>query len=169
VLISQIILPQDLMEIQTRRVIAAQQQEMYVQQQKAEERRIATANTRATADKQPDLVAAQVGVQISEQTRQQTIIQAEGQSRAIELVGEAEGKKILAVGTATAEAYEKQVAAVGQFNLTGIEVAKAVASAGLKITPDILVSGGGDGSGGIFSAFIVQLLAGKNTGSHHTA
>jgi regulator of protease activity HflC (stomatin/prohibitin superfamily) len=169
VLISQIILPQDLMEIQTRRVIAAQQQEMYVQQQKAEERRIATANTRATADKQLDLVAAQVGVQISEQTRQQTIIQAEGQSRAIELVGEAEGKKILAVGTATAEAYEKQVAAVGQFNLTGIEVAKAVASAGLKITPDILVSGGGDGSGGIFSAFIVQLLAGKNTGSHHTA
>ena len=169
VLISQIILPQDLMEIQTRRVIAAQQQEMYVQQQKAEERRIATANTRATADKQPDLVAAQVGVQISEQTRQQTIIQAEGQSRAIELVGEAEGKKILAVGTATAEAYEKQVAAVGQFNLTGIEVAKAVASAGLKITPDILVSGGGDGSGGIFSAFIAQLLAGKNTGSHHAA
>jgi uncharacterized membrane protein YqiK len=169
VLISQIILPQDLMEIQTRRVIAAQQQEMYVQQQKAEERRIATANTRATADKQPDLVAAQVGVQISEQTRQQTIIQAEGQSRAIELVGEAEGKKILAMGTATAEAYEKQVAAVGQLNLTGIEVAKAVASAGLKITPDILVSGGGDGSGGIFSAFIAQLLAGKNTGSHHAA
>jgi len=169
VLISQIILPQDLMEIQTRRVIAAQQQEMYVQQQKAEERRIATANTRATADKQLDLVAAQVGVQISEQTRQQTIIQAEGQSRAIELVGEAEGKKILAMGTATAEAYEKQVAAVGQLNLTGIEVAKAVASAGLKITPDILVSGGGDGSGGIFSAFIAQLLAGKNTGSHHTA
>jgi regulator of protease activity HflC (stomatin/prohibitin superfamily) len=44
VLISQIILPQDLMEIQTRRVIAAQQQEMYVQQRKAQETRIATAS-----------------------------------------------------------------------------------------------------------------------------
>ena len=162
VLISQIILPQDLMGIQTRRVIAAQQQEMYVQQQLAEQQRIATVNTRATADKQPDLVAAQIGVQISEQTRQQTIIQAEGQSRAIELVGDAEGKKILAMGSATAEAYQKQVAAVGQLNLTGIEVAKAVAGAGLKITPDILVGGGSDGGGGIFSAFVAQLLAAKH-------
>ncbi len=53
VLISQIILPQELMEIHTRRVIAAQQQEMFVEQQKAEEKRIATENTRAQAD-QPD-------------------------------------------------------------------------------------------------------------------
>ena len=78
------------------------------------------------------------------------------------MVGEAEGKKILAVGSATAQAYEKQVAAVGQLNLTGIEVAKAIAGAGLKITPDILVAGNGaDGSGSIFSAFIAQLIAGK--------
>lgn len=170
VLISQIILPQDLMGIQTKRVIAAQQQEMYVQQQKAEERRIATDNTRATADKQPDLVAAQVGVQIAQQTKQMTITEAEGQARAIEVVGEAEGKKILAVGSATAEAYQKQVAAVGQLNLTGIEVAKAIASAGLKITPDILVGGGGaDGSGGVFSAFVAQLLAGKHSAVNREA
>ena len=107
VLISQIILPEELMEIQTRRVIAAQQQEMYVEQQKAEQKRIATDNTRAKADRQPDLVAAQIGVQIAEQTKQRTIIEAEGRARAVELEGEAEGKKILAVGSATAEAYEQ--------------------------------------------------------------
>lgn len=160
VLISQIILPQELMEIHTRRVIAAQQQEMFVEQQKSEEKRIDTENTRAKADKQVELVAAQIGVQVAEQTRQKTIIEAEGRARAVELEGEAEGKKILAVGTATAEAYEQQVAAVGQLNLAGIEVTKAVATAGLKITPDIMVAGGGDGgSGNIFSAFIAQLLA----------
>ncbi|MBK5294104.1 MAG: hypothetical protein JJE04_20805 [Acidobacteriia bacterium] len=165
VLISQIVLPQNLMEIQTKRVIATQQQEMYVEQQRAEEKRIATDNTRATADKQPDLVAAQVGVQIAEQTRQQTIIRAEGEARAIEMLGQASGKKVLAVGSATAEAFQKQVAAVGQLNLTAIEVAKSIAAAGLKITPDILVgAGAADGSSGIFSAFLAQLLTGKDVG-----
>ncbi|HLB23848.1 MAG TPA: SPFH domain-containing protein [Dehalococcoidia bacterium] len=162
VLISQIILPQELMEIQTRRVIAAQQQAMFVEQQKAEEKRIDTENTRAKADKQPELVAAQISVQVAEQTRQQTILMAEGRARAVELEGAAEGQKILAVGQATAEAYEQQVAAVGQLNLAGIEVTKSIASAGLKITPDIMVAGGGDGGGAnIFSAFIAQLLAGN--------
>ena len=160
VLISQIILPQELMEIQTRRVIAAQQQAMFVEQQKAELKRIDTENTRAKANKQIELVSAQVGVQIAEQTKQTTVIEAEGRARAVELQGEAEGKKILAIGTATAEAYDKQVEAVGQANLAGIEVTKAIAAAGLKITPDVLVGGGSDGNGSnVFAAFIAQLLA----------
>jgi len=160
VLISQIILPQDLMEIHTRRVIAAQQQAMFIEQQRAEQERIATENTRATADKQIELVAAQVGVQIAEQTKQKTIIEAEGRAQAVRVEGEAEGSKILAIGTATAEAYEKQVEAVGQLNLAGIEVTKSIAGAGLKITPDIMV-GGTDGASGanVFTAFIAQLLA----------
>jgi uncharacterized membrane protein YqiK len=163
VLISQIILPQELMEIHTRRVIAAQQQEMFVEQQKAEEKRVDTENTRAKADKQVELVAAQIGVQVADQVRQQTILNAEGRARAIELEGNAEGQKILAIGNATAEAYEKQVEAVGQMNLAGIEVTKSIAAAGLKITPDIMVGGGGgaDGNANVFSAFIAQLLAGN--------
>jgi regulator of protease activity HflC (stomatin/prohibitin superfamily) len=165
VLISQIVLPQELMSIQTRRVIAAQQQEMFIEQQKAEQQRIATENTRAQANQQIDLVTAQIGVQVAEQTKQRTIIEAEGRARAVEVEGAAEGSKILAVGSATAEAYEKQVAAVGQGNLAGIEITKTISEAGLKITPDILVNGGeGDGNGGgnIFSAFIAQLLS-RNT------
>ena len=162
VLISQIILPRDLMDIQTRRVIAAQQQAMFVEQQKSEQQRIATENTRAQADKQIELVAAQIGVQVAEQTRQRTVIEAEGRARAVELEGNAEGTRIRAVGDATAEAYDKQQEAVGQSNLFGIEVAKAIAAAGLKITPDIVVTGGGDGGGGgIFSAFLAQMLAGQ--------
>src|SRR5262249_49485860 len=45
VLISQIILPQELLQIHTSRVIAAQQQEMFIEQQRAEQTRIATENT----------------------------------------------------------------------------------------------------------------------------
>ncbi len=159
VLISQIILPQQLMEIQTKRVIAAQQQAMFVEQQKAEQKRIDTENTRAKADKQIDLVAAQIGVQVAEQTKSKTILEAEGRARAVEVEGNAEGSRILAVGSATAEAYEKQVMAVGQQNLATIEVTKAVAGAGLKITPEIVVSGNDGGGGNLFAAFVAQLLA----------
>ncbi len=68
-------------------------------------------------------------------------------------------------GWTQAEAYDKQVAAVGQGNLAGIEVAKAIAAAGLKITPDVLVSGGGDGSSSnVFAAFMAQLLAQNASG-----
>ena len=165
VLISAIILPKELMDIQTRRVIAAQQQAMFVEQQKAEHERIATENTRAQADQQITVVTAQIGVQVAEQTRQKTIIEAEGRARAIVVEGEAEGTKILAVGTATAQAYDLQQQAVGQSNLFGIEVAKAIADAGLKITPDIVVSGGnGDGgNANIFGAFLAQMLASNRT------
>jgi regulator of protease activity HflC (stomatin/prohibitin superfamily) len=160
VLISQIILPQELMEIHTRRVIAAQQQAMFIEQQKAEQERVATENTRAKADMQVQLVSAQVGVQIAEQTKLKTIVEAEGRARAVQVEGEAEGKKILAIGKATAEAYDRQVEAVGQMNLAGIEVTKSIAAAGLTITPEILIAGdGGGGSGNVFSAFIAQLLA----------
>lgn len=165
VLISQIILPQELMSIHTRRVIAAQQQAMYIEQQKSEQERIATENTRAQADQQIALVTAQIGVQVAEQTRQKTVIEAEGRARAIELEGSAEGARIRSIGDATAEAYDKQQEAVGQSNLFGIEVAKAIAAAGLKITPDIVVGGGsgGDGSANIFAAFLAQMLAGNRT------
>jgi len=135
---------------------------MFIEQQKAEQERIATENTRAKADKQIELVAAQIGVQIAEQTKLKTIVEAEGRARAVQVEGEAEGKKILAIGKATAEAYDKQVAAVGQLNLAGIEVTKSIAGAGLKITPDIMVAGGDSGGGGsanVFTAFIAQLLA----------
>jgi regulator of protease activity HflC (stomatin/prohibitin superfamily) len=160
VLISQIILPEELMHIHTRRVIAMQQQEMFIEQQRSEQQRIGTENTRAQADQQVNLVSAQIGVQIAEQTRQKTVIEAEGRARAVELEGNAEGTKILAIGNATAEAYDLQQQAIGQGNLFGIEVAKAIATAGLKITPDIVVGGGNDGGGGIFSAFLAQMLAG---------
>jgi regulator of protease activity HflC (stomatin/prohibitin superfamily) len=101
---------------------------------------------------------------VAEQTKKKTIIEAEGRARAVQVEGEAEGKKILAVGSATAEAYDKQVEAVGQLNLAAIEVTKSVAAAGLKITPDIMVGGGADGGGNIFAAFIAQLLASNRAG-----
>lgn len=171
VLICQITLPQDLMDTQTKKIIAQQQQAMYQDQQKAEQTRIATEKTRAEADQQKNLVEAEIGVKIAEQNKEKAIrfaegeaesirLRAEGEAKGIRARGEAEGAKILAMGEATAKAYELQNKAVGQQGVTAIEIAKQIAAGNIKVTPDFLVQGG-DNLGGLVSAFLTDILVGK--------
>lgn len=176
VLICQIVLPERLMETLTNKVVAFQQKSMYDAQQEAEGRRSEMEKTKAQANLQPNLVKAEIDVQIASQTRQQSIILAEGKGQATKLeqegiaagiaaVGRAEGEKIRAVGDATASSYASQAAALGQAPLATIELMKQVAGGKLKITPDILIQGGGgDGngnSGNVLAAFIASLMAGR--------
>ncbi|MBI3125823.1 MAG: hypothetical protein HYZ10_15615 [Ignavibacteriales bacterium] len=169
VLICQINLPQELMDTQTKKIIAQQQQAMYQDMQKAEQTRIATEKTRAEADQQKNLVEAEIGVKIAEQNKQKAIRFAEGESESIRLratgealgikaKGDAEGSKILAIGESTAKAYELQNKAVGQQGVTAIEIAKQIASGNVKVTPDFLVQGG-DNLGGLLSAFLTNIIA----------
>jgi regulator of protease activity HflC (stomatin/prohibitin superfamily) len=169
VLICQINLPQELMDTQTKKIIAQQQQAMYQDMQKAEQTRIATEKTRAEADQQKNLVEAEIGVKIAEQNKQKAIRFAEGESESIRLravgealgikaTGDAEGSKILAIGESTAKAYELQNKAVGQQGVTAIEIAKQIASGNIKVTPDFLVQGG-ESLGGLLSAFLTNIIA----------
>lgn len=169
VLICQINLPQELMDIQTKKIIAQQQQTMFEDQQRSEQTRIAMEKTRAEADQQKNLVEAEIGVKIAEQNKQKTIkfaeadaesirLRAEGEAKGIRAKGEAEGSKILAIGEATAKAYELQNRAVGQQGVTAIEIAKQIASGNVKVTPDFLVQGG-DNVASLLSAFLTQNIA----------
>ncbi len=148
VLICQINLPQELMDTQTKKIIAQQQEAMYSDQQKAEQSRIATEKTRSEADQQKNLVEA-------ESIR----LRAVGEASGIKARGEAEGSRILAMGEATAKAYELQNRAVGQAGVTAIEIAKQIAAGNIKVTPDFLVQGG-DSVGGLLSAFLTKHIAG---------
>ncbi len=172
VLICQIKLPQDLMDTQTMKIIAQQQQAMYQEQQKAEQTRIATEKTRSEADQQKNLVEAEIGVKIAEQNKQKAIrfaegeaesirLRAEGEAKGIKAKGDAEGSKILAIGEATAKAYELQNKAVGQQGVTAIEISKQIAAGNVKVTPDFLVQGG-DGIGGLLSAYLTSLITKKD-------
>ena len=109
VLICQIILPARLMETLTSKVVATQQMAMFDAQQDAEGRRKEMEKTKAQADLQPNLVKAEIDVQIASQQKQTQIILAEGKSRSIRLeqegtaagieaVGKAEAAKVLAIG-----------------------------------------------------------------------
>ena len=155
VLICQINLPQELMETQTKRIIAEQQKQMFAMQQEAEAARISTEKTRATADQQGELVKAEIGVKVADQQKQKTIVLAEGEAEGIRLRGEGEAKKIEAIGQATAEAYRKQNAALGQQAITAIEVIKKVAEGNIRITPDILVAGE---KGGLLDILLAQFV-----------
>lgn len=169
VLICQINLPQELMDTQTKKIIAQQQQAMYQDQQKAEQTRIAMEKTRSEAEQQKNLVEAEIGVKIAEQNKMKAIrtaegdaegirLRAEGEAKGIKATGEAEGAKILAMGEATAKAYELQNKAVGQQGVTAIEIAKQIAAGNVKVTPDFLVQGDGN-LGGLLSAFLTNKLA----------
>jgi len=172
VLICQIVLPERLMQTLTNKVVAAQQMSMFDSQQEAEARRREMEKTKAQADLQPQLVKAEIDVQIATQSKQSAIITAEGKSQSIKLeqegvaagiaaVGKAEGEKILAIGQATAEAYQRQSAAVGQGPLAMIEVMKRVSDGKIKITPDIVVGGGHNGDGAsanMLAAFMASLM-----------
>jgi regulator of protease activity HflC (stomatin/prohibitin superfamily) len=171
VLICQIKLPQELMDTQTKKIIAQQQLAMYQEQQKAEGTRIATEKTRAEADQQKNLVEAEIGVKIAEQNKQKAIrfaegegesvrLRAEGEAKGIRAKGEAEGARILAIGESTAKAYELQNKAVGAQGVTAIEIAKQVAAGNVKVTPDFLVQGG-ENLGGLLSAYLTSLMTAK--------
>ena len=172
VLICQIELPQDLMDTQTKKIIAEQQKAMYEAEQVTEQARISTEKTRAQANQQASLVTAEIGVQIAEQEKAKAIKNAEGAGESerlkaigsaagVKAIGEAQASAILAKGKATAEAYQLQNTALGADAVTAIEVTKQIAEGKIKITPDLLVQG--DGGGGLLSTFLAQLVSRQNT------
>jgi uncharacterized membrane protein YqiK len=73
-----------------------------------------------------------------------------GQAEAdiLKRVGQAEAEKILAIGESTAESYRLQVEAMGDRNFSNFKIAETIGKSGMKVTPDILITGGGNGGGG---------------------
>ena len=92
VLICQIRLPEDLMQTQTKRIIAEQQQEMYKMEQRSQAERTEMEKMRATADQQPTLVASEIAVKVATQKKTEMITLAEGNAEAKALEGTGEGQ-----------------------------------------------------------------------------
>ncbi|MEN6350042.1 MAG: SPFH domain-containing protein [Syntrophomonas sp.] len=159
VLICQIQIPEALMETQTNKVIAAQQQDMYSQQREAEVKRIDMERTRAQANKQGEIVTAEVGVKVAEQDKIKTVTIAEGNSSRVKLEGAGEAEKILAIGKATAEAYQLTREAIGPDSVAMIELMKLISSGSVKITPDIVA---GSDSGSLINVLLAKMLKKDN-------
>lgn len=87
-----------------------------------------------------------------------TKLNADADAEAKEKVGMAEAKVILAKGESVAKAYELEVAAMGKENFGRINALKEVKDLKLKLVPDVLIMGGGEGGGSIDNFMKISLL-----------
>jgi uncharacterized membrane protein YqiK len=169
VLICHIRLPEELMKTQTEKILAEQRQSMYNAQREAEQNRIELEKTRAQADNQKALMEATVGVEISGRRAEQRKAEAEGESHYILQTGKAEAEKVRLMGEAQGVAYREQVNALGPQGVALVETLKVIGEKGVRITPDVLATGGGaDGGGGglgtllLLNLFRDQMKIGQN-------
>ena len=143
VYIQDVILPQDLVEVLTSREIANQEIATFKMKKLAQDQRIETEHARGTADMQADLAKSKVGVDINTNNAEARIAQAKGESTYIEQTGKAKGAEVMAVNMARAEAYERQVKALGPVATAAVNALTVMSENKIKIAPDILVTGGG--------------------------
>jgi uncharacterized membrane protein YqiK len=159
VLICHIHLPEELMKTQTEKILAEQKQNMFNAQREAEVKRIELEKTSSQADNQRSLMEATVGVDIAGKRSEQRKKEAEGEAYYISETGKAEAEKMRLIGEAQGVAYNEQVKALGGSNIAVIETLKVIGEKGVRITPDILASGGGSGGeGGIGTLLLLNLF-----------
>jgi len=170
-LIGDIVPPPELMKTLSEKKLAERLKETYVAQKETEEARKDLENARATADTQETVVKAQRQVEIQTFDADAAIANAKGVAQSKEIgatadamvlrtVGDAQAANTLAVGTAEADVLQKKVESVGAGPYATMAVAEFLAENGIKIVPDILVSGSSNGTGGgMVDALLGSMIA----------
>ncbi len=160
VYIQDVILPQELVGVLTKREIANQEIETFKMQQKAQEQRVATEATTGKADMQRDLAKSAIGIEINKNNADARVQQARGESEFIKQTGTAEADVIRAQGVAKAEGFKAQNEAIGATSTALVNVATVLADKGAQFVPQILVMGGGGAVDGL-AATLTKLVAGQ--------
>jgi hypothetical protein len=163
VYIQAVVLPEQLVEVLTEREIANQQVATYKMQKAAQDQRTETEKAKGTADMQADLAKSQVGVDIQNNRTAARKMEARGEATFIEETGAAQGAQVRSVGLARAEAYERQVAALGPTATALVNAIEALSKSTEPYVPNTLVMGGGDGGGtlgGVLALLMRQIDAG---------
>src|SRR5579863_4406657 len=147
VYIQDVIYPPELVMVLTQREVAHQEVETFKMQRQAQDQRIETEKARGTADMQAPLAKAKVGVDIQTNRTEARMKEAQGEAAYIEQTGTARGAEVRAVGLANAEAYERQVGALGKGPTALVNAIKALAVGNAAFMPKILVVGSGGNQG----------------------
>jgi SPFH domain/Band 7 family protein len=162
VYIQAVVLPEQLVEVLTEREIANQEVATYKMQRSAQDQRIETEKAKGTADMQADLAKSQVGVDIQTNRTAARKMEAQGEATYIEQTGAAQGAQVRSVGLARAEAYARQVAALGANATAVVNALEALSKSTVPFMPNTLVMGGdGNGTlGGVLALLMRQIDAG---------
>lgn len=178
-LIGDIAPPPELMLTLTTRRIAEEQQKTYQTEEQTQRTRQELERQKSLADKQKEIVNSEQDVRIAEMRARASVEQAQGDSQVLsrraegeaiakKRVGEAEGEVIAikgrneaeairAIGEAKADAYKLGVEAMGG-NYSLLQIFTILAEKGVRLTPDVTVSGGTASSGGSSEAILAMLL-----------
>jgi uncharacterized membrane protein YqiK len=187
-LIGDIVPPEELMKTLTDRKIAEQERVTYETQRQAQEVRQQLEQATALAATQAKVVDAERQVAIAQFNAEAGVKSADGHARAkkinaeadaqakkinaeadatvLRAVGNAEAAKTHAVGGAEAEVIKLKIASMESSNYAMVQVAEALAKAGVKLVPDI-VAGGGNGGGTLVDVLLANVI--RNGQSPHKA
>lgn len=165
--------PEELSVVLREREIATQEAATFQQQKKAQDQRIETEQARGRADQQGELAKSEVNITIARNLAEAKKRQAEGeayftqttgegQAASIRVTGKAEADAAQAKGLALAAGLEAQKQAVGEQATLLVNVIKAIADGHVKVTPEILVSGGvgGDNTSQGLLAMVMGQMSG---------
>jgi uncharacterized membrane protein YqiK len=172
VYIQDVVFPEELVDVLTRREIANQEKATYTEQQRAETARVEMEKARGTADMQAKLAQAQVGVDIKRNDAAAREAEATGQAAYTRLTGEAEATKVEAIGLANAKAtealglaraegFEAQKQALGGPATALVNAINAIADGKVDIMPEVLVTGGGGSLDGLAATLMRSLGSGN--------
>jgi uncharacterized membrane protein YqiK len=139
--------PLDLMQTLIDRKIAEEQKKTYEVQQAAQTQRQQLVRETAVADIQSDMVKSEQGVRIAEMDANARVKQAQGEAEAIRATGEA-----------NADAYRAGVVALGQQGYTILQLMQIIGERGVRVVPDVAVSGSSTGGTGLTDALLGLLL-----------
>ena len=172
-LIGDIVPPDQLMKTLTDRKLAEQERVTYETQRLAQEVRQQLEQATALAATQAKVVDAERQVAIAEFNARASVKSAEGQSQAkkinadadatvLRTVGDAEAAKTQAVGGAEAEVIKLKIASMESGNYALVQVAQALATAGVKLVPDIVAGGGVMGGGTLVDVLLASVIRDRN-------
>jgi hypothetical protein len=157
VYIQAVVLPEQLVQVLTEREIANQQVATYKMQKASQDQRTETEKAKGTADMQADLAKSQVGVDIQNNRTAARKMEAQGEAAFIEQTGAAQGAQVRSIGLARAEAYERQVAALGPNATAVVNAVEALSKSNVPFMPNTLVVGGGN-EGGTLGGVMALLM-----------
>jgi hypothetical protein len=129
------VIPPELLVARLREQLAGQLRETFKREKEAQDQRIETEKARATADQQPELVAAEIRVKIAEKDKMAAKLRGEGEKLML---------------TEIALGQKAQVAVLGEDKVMQLAVLDKVLNAATKNPdivkiPQVLVSGTGGG------------------------
>lgn len=125
-----------LLKTLTDREIAQQEKLTFDEQQKAAEKKRELTRAVQESEEAKKLATAEYAVKIAEEEKKKVIIAAGAEAESIRIKAEAQAK-----------AYREIAAQIGSGNAALVELLKIVGERNIQITPRVMVSGGGTGSG----------------------